>query len=70
MLFSAAEPVFSCSLVGLKTECILSFTISLKSDNIFEEQNSCCGGEVEELMGPLSREGLTKWVLFSSKYCQ
>lgn len=41
---SAAEPAFSWSLLGLKNECILSFTISLKSDNIFEEQNSCTGG--------------------------
>lgn len=40
---SAAEPAFSCSLVGLKNEYIPSFTISFKSDNIFKEQNSCRG---------------------------
>ena len=71
--FSAAEPPFSCSLVGQKNECILSFTISLKSDNVFEEQNSCSGGCVcwgEAVICALSKEGLTKWVLFSSKHCQ
>lgn len=35
----AAEPAFSCSLAGLQNECILSFTTSFKSDNIFGEQN-------------------------------
>ena len=71
--FSAAEPPFSCSLVGQKNECILSFTISLKSDNVFEEQNSCSGGCVcwgEAVICALSKEGLTKWDLFSSKHCQ
>ena len=71
--FSAAESLFSWSLVGQKNECILSFTISLKSDNVFEEQNSCSGGCVcwgEAVDCALSKEGLTKWVLFSSKHCQ
>lgn len=67
--FSAAEPPFSCSLFRRKNECILSFAISLKSDNVFEEQNSCSGGG-GGVICVLSREALTKWVLFSSKYCQ
>lgn len=58
---------FSCSLVRLRNECFLPLPISLKSDHIFEEQNSCSGGDVEGRMGPLSREGLPTWVLFAGR---
>lgn len=67
MLFCCRTCFFPRSLVGRKNECLLSFTISLKSDHVFEEQNSCSGGDT---IWALPREGLTKWVLFSSKYCQ
>lgn len=66
MLFPGSRPAFSCSLVGLEDECIPSFPISLKSDNIVEEQNSCRGGGAA---CALSRESLTEWGLFSSQYC-
>lgn len=43
---SASEPAFSRSLIGLKNEYILSFTIGLQSDNTFEEQKKLQWGVV------------------------
>lgn len=62
---------FSCSLAGLgeKKDCVLSYTISLKSDNVFKGRKSQLQYEEKGaggLIGALSRE----CVLLSSESCQ